>query len=95
VRELQNCIERAVALARYDELAVDDLPPKVRDFRRSHVLVASDDPSELVSMAEVERRYVTRVLEAAGGNKNQAARILGWDRKTLYRHLERWERGKA
>jgi two-component system response regulator HydG len=92
VRELQNCIERAVALARYEELLVDDLPPKIRDFRRSHVLVASDDPSELVSMEEVERRYVARVLEATGGNKNQAARILGWDRKTLYRHIERRDR---
>ncbi|HEY2510322.1 MAG TPA: sigma-54 dependent transcriptional regulator [Polyangiaceae bacterium] len=95
VRELQNCIERAVALARYEEISADDLPPRVRDFRRSHVLVAADDPSELVSMAEVERRYVLRVLEAAGGNKNQAARILGWDRKTLYRHLERREKEKA
>jgi two-component system response regulator HydG len=95
VRELQNCIERAVALARYEELLIDDLPPKVRDFRRSHVLVASDDPSELVSMDEVERRYVARVLEATGGNKNQAARILGWDRKTLYRHIERRDREKT
>ncbi|HEY4117917.1 MAG TPA: helix-turn-helix domain-containing protein [Byssovorax sp.] len=43
-------------------------------------------------MEEVERRYVLRVLEAAAGNKNHAARILGWDRKTLYRRLERWEK---
>jgi two-component system response regulator HydG len=90
VRELQNCIERAVALARFDVLSVDDLPDKVKNHRRSHVIVAGEDPDELVSMEEVERRYVARVLEAAGGNKNLAARILGWDRKTLYRRLERW-----
>ena len=47
-----------------------------------------DDPSELVPLEEVERRYVLRVLEAAGGNKSVAARILGVDRKTLYRRLE-------
>jgi two-component system response regulator HydG len=90
VRELQNCIERAVALARYDQIAVDDLPEKVREYRRSHVLVSSDDPEELVSMEEVERSYVLRVLEAVGGNKSKAAQILGFDRATLYRKLDRY-----
>ena len=41
-------------------------------------------------MEEVERRYVLRVLEAVRGNKAAAARILGMERKTLYRKLERW-----
>jgi two-component system response regulator HydG len=90
VRELQNCIERAVALTRYEEIAVEDLPEQVRAYRRSHVLVASEDPSELVSLAEVERRYVLRVMEAAGGNKTVAAEILGITRKTLYRKLEEY-----
>jgi DNA-binding NtrC family response regulator len=89
VRELQNCMERAVALARFEQIAVDDLPEKIRDYRRSHVLVTSDDPSELVPMEEVERRYVTRVMEAVGNNKTAAARILGIDRKRLYRWIER------
>ncbi len=90
VRELQNCIERAVALTRTERILVDDLPETVRQYRRSHVLVASDDPSELVTLAEVERRYVLRVLEAVGGNKSKAAETLGIGRKTLYRKLEEW-----
>jgi two-component system response regulator HydG len=90
VRELQNCIERAVTLARYDQVMVDDLPEKIRSYRRSHVLIASDDPSELVPMEEVERRYILRVMEAVAGNKTLASRILGLDRKTLYRKLERY-----
>jgi two-component system response regulator HydG len=89
VRELQNCIERSVALARYDHIGADDLPEKVRSYRSSHVLVAGDDPSELVRMEELERRYIARVMEAVGGNKTAAARILGLDRKRLYRMLER------
>jgi len=89
VRELQNCMERAVALTRYDHIAVDDLPEKIREYQRSHVLVASDDPSELVPMEEVERRYIRRVLEAVQGNKTAAARILGYDRKRLYRKIEK------
>jgi DNA-binding NtrC family response regulator len=88
VRELVNCIERAVALTRFEQLAVDDLPDRVRNYRAAHVVVAADDPSELVPLEEVERRYVLRVLDAAGGNKSIAARILGLDRKTLYRRLE-------
>ncbi len=91
VRELQNCMERAVTLARFDDVIVEDLPEKIRDYRPSHVIVAGDDPAELVPMAEVERRYVERVLEAVGGNKAAAARVLGIERKTLYRKLERWE----
>jgi len=88
VRELKNCIERAVALTDYDHLSVDDLPERVRDYRPSHVLVISETPSELASMDEVERRYILRVLQAVGGNRTQAAKILGIDRKTLYRKLE-------
>jgi two-component system response regulator AtoC len=89
VRELQNCMERAVALTLYDHVAVDDLPEKIRDYKRSHVLVAGDDPTELVPMEEVERRYIRRVMEAVGGNKTAAARVLGYDRKRLYRKLEK------
>jgi two-component system response regulator HydG len=93
VRELQNCVERAVALAQFDDILVEDLPEKIRTYHHSHVVVAGEDPSELVSMEELERRYIHRVLEAAGGNKTLAARILGFDRTTLYRKLERYGLG--
>jgi two-component system response regulator HydG len=83
-------MERAVALARYSEIVVDDLPDTVRSYERSHVLVAGDDPSELVPLEQVERRYITRVMEAVGGNKTLAAQVLGVGRKTLYRKLERY-----
>lgn len=90
VRELQNAIERAVALCRLDEIVVDDLPDKIRDFRSSHVLVAAQDPSELLSLEEVERRYILRALETLGGNRTLTAHKLGLDRKTLYRKLQRY-----
>ncbi len=93
VRELQNCIERSVALAQFDDIVVEDLPEKIRTYHHSHVVVAGQDPSELVSMEELERRYIHRVLEAAGGNKTLAARILGFDRTTLYRKLDRYGLG--
>ena len=41
-------------------------------------------------MDEVERRYITRVRKQLDGNKTVAAELLGVDRRTLYRKLERW-----
>ena len=52
-----------------------------------------EDTSELLPMHEVEKRYILRVLEAVGGNKTSAAQILGFDRRTMYRKLERFEKG--
>jgi two-component system response regulator HydG len=92
VRELKNTMERAVALTRYDTIAVDDLPDKLKHYRGSHVIVVGDDPAELVPLEEVERSYIMRVMEAVSGNKTLAAQILGFDRKTLYRKLEHYNR---
>lgn len=90
VRELVNCIERAVALTRFEELAVEDLPERIRAYRTSPIVVAAD-ADDLVPLEELERRYVIRVLDAVGGNKSSAARILGLDRTTLYRMLDRFD----
>ena len=90
VRELENCIEASVALTRYEQIAVDDLPSKVREHKLSPLSTPSEEPMELVSMDEIERRYIARVLQAVGGNKSQAASVLGFDRRTLYRKLERY-----
>jgi two-component system response regulator HydG len=88
VRELANCIERAVALTRFAELVVEDLPEKIRGYAKSHVVVSASDPTELVPLEEVEKRYILHVLEAVGGNRGLAAQTLGLDRKTLYRKLK-------
>ena len=90
VRELQNCIERAVAFARFDELTVDDLPERIRGYRSSDLGIPGLAPDEVLTMDEVERRYITRLLKQLDGNKTMAAELLGVDRRTLYRKLERW-----
>jgi two-component system response regulator AtoC len=91
VRELGNCLERAVALAHFEEIQVEDLPDKIRNRQtpRSTSINANELP-ELLTLEEVERRHVLRVLEACHGNRTDAAKILGLDRKTLYRKLLRW-----
>ena len=89
VRELLNTIERAVAMTSFAELVVDDLPERIRSYQRRPLVVAAD-ADELVSLDELERRYVVRVMEAVGGNKSSAARVLDLDRTTLYRMLDRF-----
>jgi DNA-binding NtrC family response regulator len=91
VRELENCIERAVALARFDHLTIEDLPEKVRGYRADGFVIAANEVDEILSMAEVERRYMLRVLKQVNGNKARAAQLLEVDRRTLYRKLERFE----
>jgi DNA-binding NtrC family response regulator len=88
VRELRNVMERAVALTRYDQLIPEDLPQSILDHKSSQVVLAGDDPSELLPLQEIERRYIDHVLSACDGNKTKAARVLGLDRKTLYRKLK-------
>ncbi len=88
VRELRNAIERAVALARFDRIAVDDLPDKIRNYRGTQLELGGNNPSELFKMEEVERRYIKHVLKVTHGNRTLTAQILGFDRKTLYRKLK-------
>ena len=90
VRELRNCVERAVTLCRHSEIGVEDLPPRISKYERSRFVLATDDLDALVTMDEVERRYVLRVFELTGGNKSLAAKVLGFNRKTLYRKLRRY-----
>ena len=88
VRELANVVERAVALTDHDTIVLED----VQDLETR---VPTDPTGDLLASAaarqlpldEVERGYIRRVLDANGGNVSRAARILGIDRRTLYRKL--------
>jgi two-component system, NtrC family, response regulator AtoC len=92
VRELENVIERAVALTSNRFLAVDDLPPHMRHAGPGgeRLPAAPDAPEELLTLREVQRRHILRVLSAHGGNKSQAAQALGISRRTLIRVAQRF-----
>jgi two-component system response regulator HydG len=93
VRELENCIERGVALARFDQLAVEDLPERIQAFKPAQgqtAPLASEGPGS-VSLFDAERSHVLRTVKQFDGNKTRAAALLGIDRRTLYRRLERYE----
>jgi two-component system response regulator HydG len=95
VRELENCIERAVALARLDHLSQEDLPDKILAHRAAEFAVSPGNPDEIVTLEEVDRRYIARAIALLGGNKTRAADLLGLDRRTLYRRLEKYEAEEA
>jgi len=89
IRELRNVIERALALSCHDLITVEDLPEQIRHPQGGAPLPPSlVDPGTILPLEEMERRYILQVLERLEGNRTLAARLLGVDRKTLYRKLK-------
>ncbi len=88
VRELENCLERATAICNGSEITVADLPAKIQQHQVSRLELVTASPTEMITLAEMERRYVRQVLSSVKGNKTHAARVLGIDRRSLYRRLE-------
>jgi len=88
VRELENIIERLVVLTAGETIDLEDLPNPGTPVSGTG-LPGSD---ESLTLSELQRNYVMQVLDHADGNKEKAARILGINRRTLYRMQERWSR---
>jgi DNA-binding NtrC family response regulator len=82
IRELRSILGSACMMAEGELIDVRDLPERIRARAAE---TKNEDSDELLPLAEVERRHVLRVLEQVGGNKVQAAKILGINRATVYR----------
>ncbi len=92
VRELQNAIARAAALAPGPLVREEDLPDRVRGATPAgRRLVLPED----MTLEEIERLMILHALEVTGGNKKEAAARLGISLATLYRKLDRYQRGDA
>ena len=88
VRELQNVVERAVAVAGDRIIHVRDLPP---DIAEMDVFSFEHRDSGFRTLREIQREYVEWVLKKVGRNKTKAAELLGIDRASLWRHLKQYE----
>src|SRR5262249_55490343 len=88
IRELQNAIERAFALSIADTITLADLPPAVATVAPVAPEAAGNAP--VTTLAEAERGLIASALRQSGGNKNEAARLLGIDRQRLYRKIEKY-----
>ncbi len=85
VRELENIIERAVALADSEYITLDDLPPDLCQLE-----VQTVDGSEMITMEELEKRYIQKVLRRTNYNKTLTSQILGIPRTTLWRKMKKY-----
>ena len=86
VRELEHTIERAVIFSIHPIILPEDLSRKMfEEIKGPEILI----PEKQLSLRELEKRYVLKVLQETGGNKKKASEILGIDRTTLYRILEK------
>jgi DNA-binding NtrC family response regulator len=92
VRELRNTIERAVIVSRNRVIGVEDLPESVRQR-------TAEGPDLVIqlgsSIDEMEKQMILRTLDMTGGNKTEAARVLGISLKTLHNKLNRFRRDRA
>jgi DNA-binding NtrC family response regulator len=106
VRELRNCLERAAALATGDLIEAEQLmpAPELSGEGANAGNAASSDEGSLststtsgapVTLEQLERQHILRVLEGAGGNRERAAAILGISARTLYRKLREYETGAS
>jgi len=89
IRELENCLERAVIVARGELIAPVDLPPSIQN------LPAGKEDAEIlfpagINLQEAEKALILKTLEDAGGNRSRAAEILGINRRTLQMKLKEY-----
>jgi two-component system response regulator AtoC len=89
VRELANTIERAAIVTEISKIQAADLP----EAMRAAVLIQKR-AKQRRTLAELEADYISETLEAVGGNKTEAARVLGISRKNLYEKLARYGKGE-
>lgn len=87
IRELRNCIESAVVMARGTILEVEDLPPIVANAETDARIVLPVG----ITLAEAEKELIMNTIAQNGGNKSKAAEILGIGRKTLHRKLQEYQ----
>lgn len=88
IRELKNCIESMVVVSTKDILDVDDIPDHI--FQRSQEASLSSGFAPGMTVEEAERELIKSTLTTVGGNREEAARMLGIGERTLYRKLDRY-----
>jgi DNA-binding NtrC family response regulator len=94
VRELENALRRALALASGGLITIDCLPPEIAARRRSHSGIFAQEQrliADRPTMDELQRRYLLLTLEENGWNRRRAAAVLNLDRRTIQRLIARYQ----
>ena len=88
IRELRNVIERVIILSERNTIEVADLPPIIQKHRTLKQLFLMPPEERYVTLGEMEKMYIEKILEQCRGHRSQAAGILGVTRHTLYNKLK-------
>ena len=88
VRELENIIQRSITLGRHEIIIPEDLPVSMSGRNESFMPQAYKGQ---YTLHQLDKNYIKKVLAETGGNRSRTSKILGIDRKTLYRKLEKIE----
>ena len=85
VRELENCLQRAMAMSSSPQIQIKDLPSNLL-----YRMTGSSAAPEWTTLQELERRAILQALEATGGDRLRAAKLLGIGKTTIYRKLKEY-----
>lgn len=97
VRELKNIVERSLVLSEGGQVDPDVIPSRIHRGENIYPVCSSDPHSNVIqipigtSLEEIERRVIDKTLYSVDNNKTEAAKILGFSRKTLHNKLTKYE----
>ena len=94
VRELRNTVERSIALADGPWLHFQPLSPVATSAAEGTVGTGASLTADTPTLAELERRYILKVLDDVGGSRERAATTLGLNKTTLWRRLQRYSEAR-
>ena len=101
VRELKNVVERCVVLSESKEVDMNSIPSRIHRGENIYPVSNGNSDSNILqipigtSLDEIERRVIGKTLNSVDNNKTEAAKILGFSRKTLHNKLDKYEKKKA
>lgn len=93
-RELRNIIERIMSLYPAEEIQLAHLPLEIRNpqkFAKNETIEEIIPQDSFLTLDQLERKYIEKILEYTGNNKAQTAKILGIHTTSLFRKLKSWE----
>jgi DNA-binding NtrC family response regulator len=91
IRQLENACARAVILSDGDTISDSDLPSYINDSNKNPSSVFDSNEDEILTLREMEKRYIQFILQKSEGNKTQCAKFLGIGRNTLYEKIKEYE----
>jgi DNA-binding NtrC family response regulator len=100
VRELKNVVERCVVLSEGDQVDLQAIPSRIHRGENIYPVCSGNAHHNIIqipigtSLEEVERRVIDQTLYSVDNNKTEAAKILGFSRKTLHNKLDKYDREK-